>query len=147
MEYRDVHGSKNLLEKTIKGIDKSTMSKEQVALIKKFVRELELGKAGAKVKERRICLYLQFLTRLNEYFDKDLVTLTEKETTKFYEDLQNNKITKMNGMPYAQASKDEFVKALKAGLLPHEALRQAMLFERNNRPDPSMWASFSIFGL
>ncbi len=113
MEYRDIHNSTNQLEKTIWGIEKSTMSKEQITLIKKFVRELELGKAGSKVKDRRICLYLQFLTRLNEYFEKDLITLTEKETTKFYEDLQNNKIHKMNGMPYAQASKDEFVKALK----------------------------------
>jgi len=113
MEYRDVHGSKKLLERYIEVIEQSTMSKQQITSIKKFVRELQLGKAGSKVKERRIGLYLQFLTRLHEYFNKDLIALTEKETTKFYEDLQKDKVTKKNGMPYAQASKDEFVKALK----------------------------------
>ena len=113
MEYRDIHSSSKLLDRYMQIVNSSSMSPKQILSIQKFVRELELGKAGSKVKERRIGLYLQFLTRLHEYFGKDLDSLNEKETTQFYEDLQNNVIVKKNGMPYAQASKDEFVKALK----------------------------------
>ena len=113
MEYRDVHSSKKIMDRALEIVDNASMSDKQTASIKTFVRALQLGKAGSKVKERRISLYLQFLTRLHEYFKKDLTSLTEKETTQFYEDLQKDKIKKKNGMPYAQASKDEFVKALK----------------------------------
>lgn len=112
-EYRDVHFSADRVETYKKLISKSSMSKKQKEFIVKFISDLRIGKAGAKVKDRRISNYLQFLFKLNKYFKRDLDTITEKQAEQFYKDLQNNVIKKINGMPYAQASKDEFVKTLK----------------------------------
>ncbi len=113
MEYRDVHRSGESVITYLELIDKSDMSPKQKLSIIKFVSDLRIGKAGAKVKDRRISAYLQFLMKLHRYFKKDLEKITEKEATDFYIALQENKIKKNNGMPYAQASKDEFVKTLK----------------------------------
>ena len=113
MEYRDVHRSGESVITYLELIDKSDMSQQQKANITKFISDLRIGKAGAKVKDRRISAYLQFLMKLHRYFKKDLDKITEKEATDFYIALQEDKIKKNNGMPYAQASKDEFVKTLK----------------------------------
>lgn len=113
MEYRDIHRSSESVLKYFDLINNLDMSKSQKISIKEFVSDLRIGKAGAKVKDRRISAYLQFLVKLHRYFKKDLDKITEKEATNFYIALQENKIKKNNGMPYAQASKDEFVKTLK----------------------------------
>jgi len=112
-EYRDIHQSSKSLELTIKRINSSSMSNKEKENINKFILDLKIGKAGKKVKDRRIGSYLQFLTKLHKYFKKDIDKITEKEATKFYTDLQEDKIKKDNGMPFAQASKDEFVKTIK----------------------------------
>ncbi|MCP4553719.1 MAG: phage integrase family protein [Bacteroidetes bacterium] len=112
-EYRDVHGSKIYLERSLARIDSSSMSSEQKILIRRFIQELKIGKAGKKVRSRRIVNYLQFLQKLHEYFQKDLDKITESESTKLYTNLQDDIIRKNNGMPYAQASKDEYVKTIK----------------------------------
>ena len=112
-EYRDVHFSSDSLKSYLVIIGNSDMSKKQKEKINKFVSDLKLGKAGKKVKDRRISNYLQFLVRLHEYFKKDLDSITEKQAENFYKDLSENKILKKNNMPYAQASKDEYVKTLK----------------------------------
>jgi len=113
MAYRDVHGSKTVLERYLNIVDNSNMSKAQKNNIHEFVKLLKIGKLGKEVKERRIANYIQFLLKLHDYFKKDIDKITEKEAEKFYQNLKENKITKKNGMPYSQASKDEFVKALK----------------------------------
>ncbi|MEZ5359818.1 MAG: site-specific integrase [Candidatus Zixiibacteriota bacterium] len=112
-EYRDVHGSKAYLQIWLTKIKNSSMSEKQKKLIEEFFKDLRIGKAGKKVGPRRIGNYLQFLLNLDEYFHKDLEKVTEDDATKLYTDLQDNVIKKKNGMPYAQASKDEFVKTLK----------------------------------
>ena len=112
-EYRDVHNSRQEAESYIHRIQASSMSDDQKKNIKQFIIDLTIGKAGRKVKDRRISNYLQFLIKLHMYFKKDLNNITEKEATQFYMDLQENTIKKNNGMPYAQASKDEFVKTIK----------------------------------
>lgn len=112
-EYRDIHFSSDALANNLSIINSSNMSERQKKQIKEFVNVLKIGKAGKKVKDRRISNYIQFLSKLNNYFEKDLDKITEKEAEKLYRDLEDNKIKKQNGMPYAQASKDEFVKTLK----------------------------------
>jgi len=111
-EYKDIHASNNSVQRYLSMIDKSDMSLRQKKLIKKFVRELKIGKAGKKVKDRRISNYLQFLLKLHRYFKEDL-DKCERKFEKFYEDLQNNKILKRNKMPYSDNSKNEFTKTLK----------------------------------
>jgi integrase len=112
-EYRDVHGSVRSMQSYYERIQRSTMSEKQKRLIAEFVTALKIGKAGQKVKSRRILNYLQFLLKLHGYFGKDLESISEEDTTRFYLDLQENGIRRQNGMPYALASKDEYVKALK----------------------------------
>jgi integrase len=113
MEYRDIHNTNNLIETSLNIINSSLMTSKQKKDINLFVQDLKLGKIGKKVKERRIKNYLQFIIRLHEYFQKDFNKITDKEATKFYQDLQENKIKRINGMPYSQSTKDEFVKTLK----------------------------------
>ncbi len=112
-EYRDVHNSDDILEGLMKQINNSNMSQRQKESIQRFINDLKIGKSGKKVKSRRVGAYLQSLLRLNEYFKKDIDKLSDKETEKFYQDLQEDKIKRKNNMPYAQASKDELTKALK----------------------------------
>lgn len=113
MNYRDVHNTSKQLERYISRINNSSMNDKQKKRIKEFVKDLKIGKAGKKVKGRRIRNYLQFLIKLHNYFKKDIDKITNKEAEKFYQDLQEDKIKKNNGMPYASATKDEFVKTLK----------------------------------
>jgi len=112
-EYRNVHVNTGQTEAYLNLISKTDMSNSQKKKITKFVDDLKIGKAGQKVKDRRVASYLQFLVRLHEYFKKDLDKLTEKELTEFYKALQENKLKKKNGMPYSEASKDEYTKTLK----------------------------------
>lgn len=112
-EYRDVHGSKDSFLLLIKQIENSDMSKYQKEKIKQFVSDLKIGKAGKKVKERRISSYLQFLLKLNDYFKSDIDKLSDKKTEDFYRDLQENKVKRQNGLPFSTATKDEFTKTLK----------------------------------
>lgn len=112
-EYRDVHQRTGSTELYLEIIKNSSMSNAQKKSINQFVEVLRIGKAGSKVKGRRIGNYLQFLKKTHDYLKKDIDKLTEKELTDFYKDLQDDKIRKQNGTPYSQATKDEFVKALK----------------------------------
>ncbi len=112
-DYRDIHNSKQNNEVFTRRILASSMSDKQKENIRRFVIDLRIGKAGSKVKDRRLNNYLQFMIKLHCYFMKDLDNISEKEATDCYMDLQDNRIAKVNGMPYAQASKDEFVKTLK----------------------------------
>jgi integrase len=111
--YRDIHGTKTAFPKCIKSIEGSSMSAKQKKQVLVFVRDLKIGKVGKKVKERRITNYLQFLHKLHSYFKKDLDSISENEATQFYLDLQEDKIKKESGLPYSQATKDEYVKTLK----------------------------------
>ncbi len=112
-EYRDVHGISKRYDNIRKAIRKSDMSEKQKGKFDKFTAELIIGKAGAKVKDKRLTNYLFFLLKLHKYFKKDLDQITEAEATKFYTDLLENKIKRDNGMPYAEVTKDEFVRTLK----------------------------------
>jgi integrase len=99
--------------KYLRNLELSSISATQKKQIQVFLRDLKIGKAGKKVKERRITNYLQFLLKLHIYFGKDLDKISEDEATQFYLDLQEDKIKRLNGIPYAQATKDEYVKTLK----------------------------------
>jgi len=111
--YRDIHGSQQIFKSNVKKIESSSMSDRQKGQIRQFVIDLRIGKAGKKVKIRRINSYLHWLSRLHKYFLKDFDQLTEDQTTKFYLDLHDDRISKDNGFPYADASKDEILKALR----------------------------------
>lgn len=112
MEYRDVHTNKDVGVR-LNQINNSSMSLNQKKDIEKYIYERKLGKFGAKAGKRRIANYLQFLNHIHNYFKKDLDKITEKEATKFYEDLMEDKIRKQNGLPYSNATKDEYIKSLK----------------------------------
>lgn len=111
--YRDVHSSGCANISLSKQIEDSDMSKNQKEKIIQFISDLRIGKAGKKVKDRRINAYLQFLLKLHQYFKTDIDKLPDKKTEEFYKDLTDNKIKRNNGMPYSQATKDEFTKTLK----------------------------------
>jgi len=112
-EYRDIHNSSKGVKKYLEMIKGLDMSKKQKQDIKRFVKELRLGKIGKKVGDRRIKSYLQFLVKLHRYFEKDLDKITEKQAEKFYQDLEEDKIRKQNGEPYAVSSKGEWIRTLK----------------------------------
>ncbi len=112
-DYRDVHNSEAHMERNLERIKQSNMSKRQIGMIQRFVQDIRIGKVGKTVKAKRMVSYLQYLMELSTYFGKDLDTITEGEATQFYIDLQDDKIRRRNGMPYADATKDEFIKALR----------------------------------
>lgn len=113
MEYRDIHNTSDAVETYLEKISSSSMSNKQKKDINEFVNLLKLGKIGAKVRGRRIASYLQSLSKIWNYFQKDISTITEKEAENFYKDLQEDKIKRHDNTPYASATKDELVKALK----------------------------------
>ena len=113
MEYRDIHETDKDIESALERIAESDMSDYQKKKILEFIKDLKIGKIGKKVKSRRIASYLQFLLKLHNLFKKDLDKITEAEGEKFYTDLQDNKITRQHNLPYAQATKDLFVRTLK----------------------------------
>lgn len=112
-EKKDIHDSGRHLEAYILRVANSSMSENQKKKIIQFIDELKIGKVGKKVKSHRLASYLQMLMKLDKYFKKDLDKLTEEEATQFYKDLQDNKIKRKNGMPYAQNTKDLIVRTLK----------------------------------
>lgn len=111
--YRDIHETDKDISFYLEKIKNSDMSDYQKDNILKFVKDLKIGKTGKKVKSRRIASYLQWLIKLNEILKKDLDKITEQEGEKFYTDLQDNKITKLHGISYSQATKDLIVRTLK----------------------------------
>lgn len=113
MEHIDIHNISKRLESVKKEIRNSKMSERQQKQIEQFILDCRIGKNGQKVNEHRLTSYLLFLLKLHEYFRKDLDTITEAEATKFYTDLQDNKITKQNKLPYAEETKNLFVRTLK----------------------------------
>lgn len=112
-DYMDVHGSSDYVEKYKTIIADSDMSSRQKKQIDKFITDLKIGKAGQKVAQRRIAMYLQFLLKLHKYLKQDIDQITEKKAETFYKKLLEDKILKNNGKPFSQSSKDEFIKALK----------------------------------
>jgi len=110
---RDIHHSDRKVEWQLKKVRRSHISSRQKKQIEDFVKDLRIGRAGKKVKNHRICSYLQFILMLHHYFKKDLDKITEKEAVKFYTDLQEDKIKKKDGMPYSASTKDLYIRTLK----------------------------------
>lgn len=113
LEKKDVHNSDIRLKRYFERIKKSSMSQRQKKKISTFVEDIRIGKVGKKVKNHRIISYLQFFLLLHKYFKKDIDKITEKEARQFYINLQDNKIKRKSGLPYAQGTKDLFIKTLK----------------------------------
>lgn len=112
VDYRSVHGNHSV-ERYIRQMNSSSMSERLKKDILQFVDDLRIGKAGKKVKDRRIESYLQFLVHIHKILNKDFDKLTEDDTTTFYKNLYEDKYKKQNNMPYSLATKDMFIKSLK----------------------------------
>ena len=94
----DIHDSKNSLDKAIIRLDNSSMSDRQKKILKRFIDEMQIGKAAKKrVGNHRILSYIQNWIKLNDLFKKDLDKNTEKESEKFWKDLDSYRIKTKNG--------------------------------------------------
>lgn len=114
MDRLDIHDSKTDFDYYYSRIDSSKMSEEQKTKIKRFIKEAQIGKNSKKnVGNRRLIANLQSFFRLYQYFKKDFDKLNEAELEKFYSDLKDDKIRKINGGVYKSSSKTELLKNLK----------------------------------
>lgn len=111
--FVDIHNREKSFHRYYDLAMESSMSPRQKDMVARFISDLRIGKFGKKVKHRRLTSYLQYLIKLQNYFGEDLDRITEKKATKFYMDLQDDRIRKVHGGTYASATKDEFIKTIK----------------------------------
>lgn len=113
-EKNDIHNSEAVFSKNYENLiqDPQALAIEKKRF-KQFFDDAAIGRTGKKVKSHRLNAYATHLRYLCHYFKKDFKKITEKDIIRFYKDLENNKIKRHDGENYTDASKNEWIKALK----------------------------------
>jgi len=115
MEKKDIHNMEGQYEWALNSVrvckDINNADKNR---IEQFISDCIIGKnSKKKVGKSRLRRYLQNMTLLAAYFQKSFIDITDKDTEKFYRDLQMDKIKKKDNKLYSPSTKNEFIKTLR----------------------------------
>lgn len=93
---------------------------DNLALVSRFVKDAKLGKTNAnlniakkKVGLKRLLKYLQDLKKLDGYFCKSFMDVTEADMESFVLDLEEGRFKQRNGLPYAEETQVVIKKLIK----------------------------------
>lgn len=97
-------------ERIVGNIEKGGLLAENKALLRRFIMDARLGKTIKKGAKKRVgglrqAKYAHDLAKLDRFFRKSLDTLTEADMERFILALEDDRIRKGNGQPYAVETK------------------------------------------
>lgn len=103
---QDIHNIARVWERAQSRLSESKLPDKK--LIQQFIQACELGthgERGTPVGHHKLCRYLDFLTKWQEWHGNTLTTLTEDQYNALVLSLKANKHRKKNGQPFSDETK------------------------------------------